>query len=308
MAHDSQNPQAVDDRPAERSKRPPMPPAFDLAEVWLSTVAALGRSCHTVATYRYAVEELRAWRRGLVEAAGGFAHAADLSNVTRPEARAYVAHLLTRHVPSGANNRLRSLSAFFGWLVAEGEAEASPFKGLRVAENPEPQLVASDEEVEAMLASAKASRRDLALLTLMKTTGCRKGEVAALRFEDIDLPNRLVTFPVSKSRPRIVPLNDDAAQALTRWLRQRGIGKDGSLWSVDDPYSLVGKIVRRHSKGKLTPHSIRRYFAVSWLRKGGTETSLMRLAGWKSSAMILRYSAGAADLISHEEFHRLMAT
>ena len=111
---------------------------------------------------------------------------------------------------------------------------------------------------------------------------------------------------MSKTVVRTVPLTDRAVVALGRWLRLRGVGS-GSLWSVQDPYQLVRRAVRQHSKGTLTPHALRRAFAVRWLSKGGSETSLMRIAGWSSLIMIRTYIAARADVIASDEMRRLFA-
>jgi len=102
-----------------------------------------------------------------------------------------------------------------------------------------------------------------------------------------------------------VPLTDRAVVNLARWLRQRGTGP-GSLWSVTDPYSLVKAALRRHSGGSITPHALRRAFAVRWLTQGGSEVSLMRLCGWSSREMINLYSRASADVIAADEFRRLL--
>lgn len=268
---------------------------FSVSEMWLSALRAAGRSPATLANYRHAVDKLAAWRGD-----------PDVTTLSKFEALRFVQHLQDRYAPGGVSNRVRSLSALYGWLVREEIIEVSPFRNVKISVPAEAHTTATRDEIEAMLARAKGNKRDVALITLLVDTGCRKGELAALTVADIDLTSGTVRFPVSKTVARTVPLTDRAVVAVGRWLRQRGIGS-GSLWSVSDPYALVRQVVRRNSKGTLTPHSLRRAFAVHWLAKGGSETSLMRLAGWSSLAMIQTYVRAQSDVIASDEFRRLMA-
>lgn len=46
---------------------------------------------------------------------------------------------------------------------------------------------------------------------------------------------------------------------------------------------------------RLHPHQLRHTFASHWLARGGNESDVMRLAWWRSRAMLQRFGASVAD-------------
>ena len=101
------------------------------------------------------------------------------------------------------------------------------------------------------------------------------------------------------------PFGRKTAVALDRYRRARATHKEAhsdALWlgqhaPITD--SAIRQIVRKRGRQAgiqgLHPHQLRYTFASGWLADGGSETDLMRLAGWKSRAMLQRYGASVDD-------------
>lgn len=235
------------------------------------------------------------------------------------ELRAFLAYLTNGHKEPGGrwgNPRMTRpvkprtvkdyhghLRTLFRWIVEEGGLTVSPMERIpSPIDRPDAIQPFTDEQVNALLAAAKRSqqpRRDEAFLLFLLDTGVRASELAHLRFQDIDLSTKKATVEGKGGKTRPVYFGRATARALWQYLNRDGREAEEPVFQSERGEALtrsgVFQLVERLGKEasvrgvRCSPHTFRHTFAVTFLRNGGNQFSLMNLLGHTNIAMTARY-------------------
>ena len=203
----------------------------------------------------------------------------------------------SRSAPGGANKGLEILRQIMNFAIARGYIEKNPAQGIRPNRRPKLTRFLSREEIarlhralDAETGKGKGQQADIIRLLLL--TGCRKGEIVALRWSEIQADGLVLAD--SKTGPRRVPLNAHARRILERQPqevspfvfpspRHPSRTRDGEL-------SLWHRIRREAGIEDVRLHDLRHTFASHAVMNGVPVPVVSRMLGHSNVRMTLRYA------------------
>lgn len=197
------------------------------------------------------------------------------------------------------DNIRRIMSSFFSWLEDEDYIVKSPVRRIhRVKTAQITKEILSDEELE-VLRDACDSKRDLAIVDLLASTGMRIGELVRLNRKDVNLHERecLVTGKGNKQRP--VYFDARAKLHLSEYLASRSDSSPALFVALDSSARRVtvgGMELRLRNLGQATgihrvhPHKFRRTLATHAIDKGMPIEQVQKLLGHAKIDTTMHYA------------------
>ena len=219
----------------------------------------------------------------------------------------------SRTAPGGANHALNTLGMIMGFAVERGLLKGNPAR--RIRKNPARKMTRflSIEEMERLNAvmnkheAAEPSMQPLCdIVRLLMLTGCRKGEIMGLRWDEVKADR--LNLADSKTGARVVWLNEQAAEILSRQPKTGSAFVFPSPSTPDRPRGCVHTFwdfIRRQARLRdVRLHDLRHTFASHAVMQGIPLPVVARLLGHSNVSMTMRY-AHISDAVTEEAAERI---
>jgi integrase/recombinase XerD len=229
--------------------------------------------------------------------------------------------------PFSARSQARLLSAlrrYYRFLVRERLRADDPTAliGAPRLGRPLPRTLSAgdvDKLLGAPDLSGTLGLRDRAMLELMYASGLRVSELVKLPTHQLNLQRGVVQVIGKGGRERLVPIGEEAAHWLERWLRQGRpelvghapaeavfVSRRGAGMTRQNFWMLIKRYARQAGvSAKLSPHTLRHAFATHLLEHGADLRAVQMLLGHRdlSTTQIYTHVTRARLKSLHEKHH-----
>ena len=225
--------------------------------------------------------------------------------------------LVQYQVQSGVSDRTldkyrQVLNTFFEWCMNEEYISKNPCKNIKeIKYEVEPRRSLTRFQLE-QVRRACTTKRDLAIVDVLYSTGCRVTELVNMKFSDVDFINNSVRIIGKGKKHNTVYLNDNARLSLDDYLNVR---KGDSEYLFTSEYKPYGKLtprsiqhlfstIGRELNIKLSPHILRHTSATLALQSGMPITQVQRMLGHASVNTTQIYAETSQEevAVSHRKY------
>lgn len=186
-----------------------------------------------------------------------------------------------RLAPTTINRKFSGLSSFYDWLVAQGEADTNPIKGVKLprASVTNPTQAFTDEEAQTVIKLAETDEHKLILLLLFNC-GIRRSELLNITKSDVtEMEEHLVLRVFGKGgKIREIPINESVKDLLLKFVQT----SEEKLFKYNA--STIYRLIRHYCKKagitkRLSPHSCRATAITKALEQNVPITDVADFAG-----------------------------
>ncbi len=275
----------------------------DLLELFLTAKEVEGCSPKTIAYYEATLQHMESWL------------SKPIAHVSSDDLRKYLSVYELERGSSKVtiDNIRRIFSSFFSWLEDEDYIVKSPVRKIkRVKAAVKAKETLSDEDLEALRDSCD-SKRDLAMVDLLASTGMRVGELIRLDIDDVDIQGRECVVMGKGNKQRPVYFDARTKLHLTAYLESRkdsnpalfvslnGRTRRLSVCTIEKRIKALGE---KAQVGRVHPHKFRRTLATHAIDKGMPIEQVQKLLGHSKIETTMHYAMVNQSNVkaSHEKY------
>ena len=238
--------------------------ADDLLDAYISAMQIGGRSEKTIARYKYIITKMM--KKVKVQT----------RKISVYHLRQYLTDERNRKVGDHTLEGERQVfSAYFNWLQREGLIDHNPTANLgSIKYAKKVKQIYSDVEMEKLKRYCK-TKRDYAIVTFLRSTGCRISEMTNLNRDAVDLKSLECIVVGKGNKERTVYLSSVAGAAIAEYLEERTddyealfIGKGTKRIHPGGVRFMLTKLAERSGVEHVHPHKFRRTLATTLIKHG----------------------------------------
>jgi integrase len=206
---------------------------------------------------------------------------------------------IVRGGAGAASRTVGLLSGILTYAVEAGIIEANPAHGVRRPKDNVRSRRLSDAEYRTLGSILRAAskhdkyRMTVEIIRQLALTGCRRSEMVALRWEEVDIESSCLRFADSKEGASVRPIGlpvveylDERGTKISKTYVFSGGGEDNSFGSFPNHWE---KIFRNTALADVTPHVLRHSFASVANDLGFTESTIAALIGHARESVTSKY-------------------
>jgi integrase len=191
--------------------------------------------------------------------------------------------------PATVNRELAVLKRMFNLAILWKKAKENPVRAVKFfKEDPFPERILTYEEEERLLRCSSERLRPVVIMAL--NAGMRYGEIISLKWEFVDLRNRVIRVVKTKNgKMRKIPINSLLLNVL------ESMPKTGeNVFGGEKPYKSIRNSFEKACKDagikNLRFHDLRHMFATRMAENNVDLRALQDILGHSSLNMVMRYS------------------
>lgn len=226
----------------------------------------------------------------------------EVANIQSTHIRSWIVSLMTQGISNvSVNRKISALRSFYKWMLRKSYVSINPMLKILAPKKPKRLPVTVQDAnigrlLEPNLISDESDNpfveiRDTFIITLLYSTGIRRGELVNLKVDDFNLFRKEMRVVGKGNKVRSIPLTEEMIDTYNTYLTGRteaGFGSNPTLLLTAKGMPIYPRLVHQIVSRKLapvtsltkkSPHVLRHSFATHMLDRGADLNAIKEILG-----------------------------